>query len=50
VYAYFAYEIFLLIAGALLKYDFDVVAAIIELEELSDITVLSPQELVNLKT
>lgn len=34
---------------SLLKYDFDVIAALIELE-LSDITVLSPQEFVNLQT
>jgi hypothetical protein len=40
-YDYFAYEIFLLIAGALLKYDFDIIATLIELE-LSDSTVLSP--------
>jgi hypothetical protein len=49
---YFAYEIFLLIVGGMLKYYCDVIAALIEFDllELSDITVLNPQEFINLKT
>lgn len=34
----------------MLKYNFGIIAVIIELEELSGITVLSPQEFVNLQT
>jgi len=52
VYVYFVLGITLLITGALLKHNCDVIAALIEFDllELSDTTVFSAQELVNLKT
>lgn len=51
-YGYFAYGIFLLILGALFKHNFDLISILVELDllELSDITILSPQEVINLKT
>lgn len=41
-----------MLCGSILKYDYDVITALIDwdLLELSDVTILSPQELVNLKT